>query len=79
MLDQVYQTGETYHGNEQPVQLPGETRERYFNSTYQQFRENGQPAGLLIFAFDVTSLVQARQALERLRDAGPGPTSQSLA
>ncbi len=74
LLDHVYQTGETYHGNEVPVQLPGRTQPAYFNSTYQQFRENGQPAGLMVFSFEVTDLVNARRALEALRDAGPGPS-----
>ena len=73
LLDHVYQTGETYHGIEAPVQLPGRDRPAYFNSTYQQFRENGQPAGIMVFSFEVTDLVYARQALEQLRQAGPTP------
>ena len=76
LLDHVYQTGETYHGNEIPVHLPGHPTISYFNSTYQRFSENGQPAGLLVFSFEVTELVKARQELEQLRDTGP---AQSLA
>ena len=67
LLDHVYQTGETYFGNEVAVQLPGQPEVAYFNFTYQQFRENGQPAGIMVFSYDVTDLVRARQALERLR------------
>ena len=73
LLDHVYQSGETYRGNEVPVQLPGQSAISYFNSTYQQFRENGQPAGIMVFSFEVTDLVKARQDLERLRDTDPTP------
>lgn len=76
LLDHVYQTGETYHGNEIPVHLPGHPAISYFNSTYQRFSENDQPAGLLVFSFEVTELVKARQQLGQLRDTGP---AQSLA
>ena len=72
ILDHVYQTGETFHGNELKVQLErdasGELRDTYFNFVYQQYRENAEPAGLLAFAFEVTDLVQARQALEQVRN-----------
>ena len=71
LLDQVYQTGETFRGNELKVQLErdasGELRDTYFNFVYQQFREDSQPAGLMAFAFEVTDLVHARQALENAR------------
>ena len=71
ILDQVYQTGETFRGNEMKVQLErdasGELHDTYFNFIYQQYRESGQPAGLLAFAFDVTDLVLVRQALEKVR------------
>ena len=70
LLDTVYQTGEAYHGNEVPIRLAGDSEDRYFNFTYQQFRENGQPAGITVFAYEVSALVRARQALEKLRDAG---------
>ena len=72
LLDQVYQTGETYHGNEVPIRLAGSSEDQYFNSTYQQFRENGQPAGIIVFSFEVTDLVHARQTLEKLHDTSPG-------
>lgn len=71
LLDTVYQTGEAYYGNEMPIRLAGDSEDRYFNFTYQQFRENGQPAGITVFAYEVSDLVRARQALEKLRDAGP--------
>ncbi|MBF9237199.1 PAS domain-containing protein [Hymenobacter sp. BT683] len=73
LLDKVYQTGETFNGNELNMKLErdasGQLHDTYFNFIYQQFREQGQPAGIMVFAFEVTELVNARQALERLRDA----------
>ena len=75
ILDKVYQTGEVFHGNELKVQLErdasGELRDTYFNFVYQQFRENGQPAGLMSFAFEVTDLVAARHTLELARSPTP--------
>ncbi|GAB3326377.1 hypothetical protein GCM10027511_36220 [Hymenobacter humi] len=72
LLDKVYQTGETFNGNELKLQLERDAskqlRDSYFNFIYQQFREKDQPAGIMVFAFEVTDLVLARQALEQLRD-----------
>ncbi|GGG35816.1 PAS domain-containing protein [Hymenobacter glacieicola] len=68
LLDQVYRTGETFHGTELPVVLhhtagqPGRTI--YFNFTYQALRENGEIVGVSTFAYDVTEQVLARQARE---------------
>ena len=68
LLDHVYQSGEPFYGNEIPFQsidpVSGETTERFFNTTYQPLRENGQIVGISHFSFDVTELVQARRALE---------------
>jgi PAS domain S-box-containing protein len=74
LLDGVYRTGKTFFGNEVPVQLQrpdGTPYNGFYNFTYQRFAEADQPTGIMVFAFDVTGLVQARHALERLRDAGP--------
>ena len=72
LLDHVYETGETFHGSEVELYLidgtSDEQRLGYFNFTYQQFSEQEQTAGIMVFAFDVTDLVLARQALEQLRD-----------
>ncbi|RZK55563.1 MAG: hypothetical protein EOO59_10465, partial [Hymenobacter sp.] len=71
LLDRVYQTGETHVGYEQPlaVQQPDEQPPRliYLDFTYQIFREENQPAGITVFAYDVTERVLARQASERQR------------
>ncbi|QKG59180.1 PAS domain-containing protein (plasmid) [Hymenobacter sp. BRD128] len=67
LLDRVYQTGEPFTGHEMPIefQRPGQAPDpRYFNFTYQAFRENGQIVGVSTFAYDVTDLVRARQAFE---------------
>ncbi|GAB3740675.1 hypothetical protein GCM10027594_20600 [Hymenobacter agri] len=78
LLDNVYEKGEAFHGNEMKLQLErdasGVLKDSYFNFVYQQFREDGQPAGVMVFAFEITGLVRARQALEQVRDA----SSQAL-
>ena len=84
VLNEVYRTGEPFHGNELNVPLDrdgsGVLQDGYFNFVYQQFREQGQPAGVMVFAYDVTELVRARQALEQLRSSAPPPApDQSLA
>lgn len=71
LLDKVYATGETYMGTEVPARLPGLAHDSFFNFTYQQFCEGGQPAGIMVFAFEVTDLVRARQELEKLRAPDP--------
>ncbi|WP_303311802.1 PAS domain-containing protein [Hymenobacter sp. BT730] len=69
LLDNVYNTGEAFVGNEQEIMLDrdgsGQLQRSYLNFTYQLFMEGGQKAGITVFAFDVTNLVLARQALER--------------
>ena len=68
LLDRVYETGETYFGVEMPFvteptgDAPAGTR--YFNFTFQRFAENGQPAGISTFAYDVTEQVHARRQRE---------------
>ncbi|MDO7876930.1 PAS domain-containing protein [Hymenobacter sp. ASUV-10] len=65
LLDRVYQTGETYYGNELPLsvaQPDGQPpRTFYFNFTYQPFREAGAVVGISVFAYDVTGQTLARQ------------------
>ncbi|WP_201980638.1 PAS domain-containing protein [Hymenobacter rubidus] len=81
LLENVYRTGETFHGNEVPLQFQqadGSVYDGYFNFSYQLFQENDRPAGIMVFAFDVTDFVRARQALEQLRENGPAPDGPSL-
>ena len=75
LLDGVLATGEPVVSTEQLVQVAapdgsGALRDTYFNFTFQRFEENGAPVGITSYAYDVTELVHARQALEQLR--GPG-------
>ena len=63
LLDHVYRTGETYYGHELPFIVESPTHPahpRYYNFTYQAYREDGQIAGISSFAFDVTEQVLAR-------------------
>ncbi|MCA8831610.1 PAS domain-containing sensor histidine kinase [Hymenobacter pini] len=71
LLNQVYQTGETYTAHEMPVQLraegPGQAKpeQYYYNFIYQARRnQQGQVDGIYVFAYDVTPQVQARQQIE---------------
>jgi len=71
LLDNVYRTGKTYYGNEVLLQLAdaaGQLHDTYLNFTYQRFDEAENQIGILVFAYDVTQLVQARKTLE----ASPG-------
>ena len=64
LLDQVYETGETFYGNEMRLRVEGQAapaKDFYFNFTYQAYRENGQIVGISVFAYDVTEQVLARQ------------------
>jgi PAS domain S-box-containing protein len=64
-LDHVYRTGETYHGQNQPVALPqpeGPPQIRYFTFTYQPYYEEGVLVGVSIFANEVTRLASASLA-----------------
>lgn len=69
LLDKVYDTGETFYGNELPLlidQLDGlPPKQNYFNFTYQPYRENGVTVGISVFAYEVSEQVQARQLRER--------------
>lgn len=65
LLDQVYQTGETFYGTELPLEMTSPdgqpARTVYLNFTYQAYQEDGQTVGISVFAYDVTEQVLARQ------------------
>jgi signal transduction histidine kinase len=72
LLQQVYHTGQPFHGYEIPAIFDegnGSTRTLYFNFTYQPYREaDGSITGVLVLATDVTGQVLAKkQAAELLR------------
>lgn len=66
ILDNVYQTGEIFLGNEVPLWLAYdeglEPTERYFNFSYQPiFDEDNQITSVLVFGFEVTDQILARK------------------
>lgn len=69
-IKQVYKTGKTYQESEYPVSLSrhddGKLEELYFTFTYQARRnEQGEIDGLLLFFYEVTEQVRARQKVEQ--------------
>ena len=71
LLERVLRTGEPFVGNELPLQMarqPGAALDtRFVNFVYQPMRgPNGAVTGILASGTDVTELVQAREAAERL-------------
>lgn len=71
ILDRVYQTGEPFIGKESEVKIDrrgdGVTEEAFFNFTYQPLRDtDGAIDGILVFAFEVTELVESRRKAEAL-------------
>jgi PAS domain S-box-containing protein len=67
LLDRVYQTGETYFGEELPLliaQPEGPPQWMYFTFTYQAMREHGEIVGISTFAYNVADQVLARQRVE---------------
>lgn len=72
LLAGVYATGEPFQATELPVRLAraadGAVEERFWTFTYQARRDaQGQVDGVLVFGYDVTDAVQARQAVEDSR------------
>ncbi|OGX87457.1 hypothetical protein BEN47_10460 [Hymenobacter lapidarius] len=70
-LDHVYQTGETYMGQELPIRLQNMALElgpeRYYDVTYTALRDGqNQVASVLSFVLDVTDRVHNRQQAEEL-------------
>ena len=65
LMDRVFQTGETHFGSDTPFVVPATADQPahtgYFNFTYQAYQENGQTAGITLFAFEVTEQVLAAQ------------------
>ncbi|TCJ12006.1 PAS domain S-box protein [Flaviaesturariibacter flavus] len=75
MLDTVYATGEPVYGYEFPGvadwNSEGRPTTKYFNMVYAPYLAEGKTAGVMIFGFEVTTQVLARQRAaqeeERLR------------
>ncbi|SDY94616.1 PAS domain-containing sensor histidine kinase [Hymenobacter psychrophilus] len=72
-LDRVYRTGETYHGIDEPVVLDrtnsGQLERTFITYTYQATRDvHGRIDGILVFCYEVTDQVMARQEREAQRE-----------
>ncbi|MGI4761951.1 MAG: PAS domain-containing protein [Janthinobacterium lividum] len=72
LLQHVYTTGEPFVAQELPLQLArhdgAELQQLYFNFTYQpRYTTTDQIDGILVFAYEVTEQVRARQAIEESR------------
>ncbi|UEG54223.1 PAS domain-containing protein [Mucilaginibacter daejeonensis] len=65
-LYDTYRTGRDYRGYEQPVTITrnGEHLKGFYNVVYRALIENGQIAGVIQTAFDVTEQVLARRKAE---------------
>jgi PAS domain S-box-containing protein len=68
IINEVYNTGETFTGKEIPIQLErkkGQSETAYFNIVYQAMRDTqGRVKGILLFAFEVTEQILIRQQIE---------------
>jgi signal transduction histidine kinase len=75
LLDHVYQTGETFTASEMLVQLDHrnegrpELEKRYYNFIYKaRHNRQGTVDGILVFAYEVTPQVLARQQVQNLNE-----------
>ena len=73
LLDGVYATGVPYHGREMPFleEGPHGPWERFYDFTYQAFREGGAVVGVAVCAFDVTEQVRVREQVAVAIFRGP--------
>lgn len=78
-LNRVYTTGEGFRDPALRFNLEpdanGQPQEIYVDLTLKQFKEQNQPAGILVFAVEVTALVRAQAELEAMRAQGAGGPS----
>jgi PAS domain S-box-containing protein len=69
-ISEVYRTGETYYGNNEPAEfiIDGKWQINYYKFTFQAVRNSrGKIVGVICFSTDVTEIEQARQAMEESR------------
>jgi PAS domain-containing protein len=83
VLEEVYRTGVSFQAREVRHEFDadgsGQLRPAYYTYVIQRFSENGQPAGLSSYAYDVTELVLARRDLEQLRDSATNTLDEAAA
>ena len=73
VLRQVYETGITHEGHEVELTITppggGPPQAIYFNCVYQaRYKEQGTIDGVLVFAYEVTEQVLARQQVQQLNE-----------
>ena len=68
MLFEVYHTGKSFDGIEQPVPIMrnGILETRFFNFSYRPLLDNGKIIGVMDIAIEVTEQVLARKRLEQI-------------
>ncbi|HEV7351352.1 PAS domain S-box protein [Telluribacter sp.] len=68
IVEGVYDTGEAFHGKEYPATADwnndGNPTQRFFNFVYAPYINNGKTSGTMVFGFDVTEQVLAREKAE---------------
>jgi len=86
LLDNVYQTGEAFYASEMLVQLDHhnegrqELEQRYYNFIYQAHRSTTHDIdGILVFAYEVTPQVLARQQVQHLNEELSASNEEYLA
>ena len=70
LISEVYRTGETYYGNNEPAEfiINGKRQINYYKFTFQAVRNSrGKIVGVICFSTDVTEIEHARQAMEESR------------
>ncbi len=73
ILNRVLATGVTYTGESQLIPLAytdsGPVVDRYFNFVYQaKYGDKGEVDGIIVFAFEVTAMVEVTRELEKAED-----------
>lgn len=68
ILNNVYQTGEAFHGNEIKVSFEennGSTSEYYFDFVYQPILKDQEVDGIFVLAVDISDEIEARKKAEK--------------
>lgn len=68
ILNQVYETGEAYHGNEIKVSFTETNKdpsEHYFDFVYQPIFNDEEVEGIFVLAVDITDEIEARKKAEQ--------------
>lgn len=73
ILDNVFQTGETFVAEETPIFLDrdnsGQLQENYLTFTYQPLYEGNTIIGILVFGYEVTENLKLRKRIQELESA----------